>query len=118
MLDFQLPKNGGKFKYVIFVMRVISKRKAYTKTTLAFLDRGIIKNSHSVCVDDGDKWMVRKVHSLSPLSKFHGIVTQYQFFPATSVWGPSIKNIRFFGPFFDLPTHPYPIFSHTTDFFR
>ena len=25
--------------------------------------------------------------------------------------GPSIKDIRFFGPFFDLPTHPYPIIS-------
>ena len=28
-----------------------------------------------------------------------------------SVKGPSIKDIRFFGPFFDLPTHPYPIIS-------
>ena len=26
--------------------------------------------------------------------------------------GPSTKNIRFFGPFFDLPTYPYLIFSY------
>ena len=26
--------------------------------------------------------------------------------------GPSIKDIRLFGPFFDLPTYPSPIFSY------
>ena len=31
--------------------------------------------------------------------------------------GPSTKNIRFFGPFFDLPTYPYPIFSLWNDYF-
>lgn len=25
--------------------------------------------------------------------------------------GPSIKDVRFFGPYFDLPTHPYLIIS-------
>ena len=29
--------------------------------------------------------------------------------------GTSIKDIRFFGPFFDLPTYPYPIYSHSKD---
>ena len=31
--------------------------------------------------------------------------------------GPSIKDIRFFGPSFDLPTYPYPILSHCYDCF-
>ena len=28
-----------------------------------------------------------------------------------------MKDILFFGPFFDLPTYPYPIFSHLKDCF-
>ena len=31
--------------------------------------------------------------------------------------GPSIKDIRFFWPFFDLPTYPYPIFPYCNVFF-
>ena len=31
--------------------------------------------------------------------------------------GPSTKDIRFLGPFFDLPTYPYPILAHCYDFF-
>ena len=31
--------------------------------------------------------------------------------------GPSTKDIQFFGPFFDLPTYPYPIFSLWNDYF-
>ena len=31
--------------------------------------------------------------------------------------GSSIKDIRFFWPFFDLPTHPYPSFSQYNDCF-
>ena len=31
--------------------------------------------------------------------------------------GPSIKDIRFFGPFFDLPTYPCPILAYCYDCF-
>ena len=30
--------------------------------------------------------------------------------------GPSTKDIRFLGPFFDLPTYPYPILSYCNDY--
>ena len=34
-----------------------------------------------------------------------------------AIQGPSRKDIRFFGPFFDLPTHPSPILTQWNDYF-
>jgi hypothetical protein len=34
------------------------------------------------------------------------------YFLIPQTWGPSIKDIRLFGPFFDLPTYPSPTFSY------
>ena len=50
--------------------------------------------------------------------ELHFLNAELHFLNGELHLGPSIKDIRFFGPFFDLPTHPYPIFSHTKDYFR
>ena len=55
-----------------------------------------------------------------PKCIFFTLNTYQETFISEILWckGPFTKDIRFFGPFFDLPTYPYPIFSHWNHWFN